>query len=185
MKKSNYLWGNQRISNELEKLGNKVHKKTIAKVIQRARKEGFILPNGSWHRFISSHIQSLFACDFFTVDIWGFKRFYVFFIMEIKSRKIIQFHMTQHPTIAYLRRQLSHFESEYPDSYLIHDNSGEFKWFPYEEYDITDVAISPYSPNMNAFAERFIRSIRQECLDWFIIFHKKQLWSILKEYMEY
>jgi hypothetical protein len=93
--------------------------------------------------------------------------------------------VTQHPTISFLRNQFSHFENEYPKSHLIHDNSGELKWFPYEEYNINHKAITPYSPNMNAFAERFIRSIRQECLDWFIIFGEKQLRNILKEYMNY
>jgi putative transposase len=68
---------------------------------------------------------------------------------------------------------------------LIHDNSGELKYFPYQEYDIKGVATTPYSPKLNAYAERFIRSIRQECLDWFIIFSEKQLRNILKSYMEY
>ena len=73
----------------------------------------------------------------------------------------------------------------YPKSYLIHDNSGELKYFPYDEYDINGVATTPYSPNLNAYAERFIRSVRQECLDWFVIFSERQLRNILKSYMEY
>ncbi|HAK45345.1 MAG TPA: hypothetical protein DCO79_05430 [Spirochaeta sp.] len=79
--------------------------------------------------------QSLFACDFFTGDIFGFKKFY-FFIIELKSRKIVHYH----------------------------DNSGELKYFPYQEYEINGVATTPYSPNLNAYAERFIRSIRQGTL---------------------
>ncbi len=70
----------------------------------------------------------------------------------------------------------------YPKSHLIHDNSGELKWFPYDTYGIKGVAITPYSPNMNAYAERFVRSVRQECLDWFIVFNETQLRKIMKEY---
>ena len=59
------------------------------------------------------------------------------------------------------------------------------KYFPYEEYEINGVVTTPYSPNMNVYAERFIRSVRQECLDWFVIFSEKQLRNILKSYVEY
>jgi len=127
----------------------------------------------------------LFACDFFTVDIFGFKRFYVFFIIELKSRKIVHYNVTQNPNIRFLRSQFSYFEELYLDSYLIHDNSGELKYFPYKEYEINGIATTPYSPNLNAYAERFIRSVRQECLDWFVIFSEGQLRNILKSYMEY
>jgi putative transposase len=129
--------------------------------------------------------RAVSACDFFTVDIFGFKRIYVFFIIELKSRRIIHYNVTQNPNIRFLRSQFSYFEELYPGSYLIHDNSGELKYFPYKEYEIKGIATTPYSPNLNAYAERFIRSVRQECLDWFIIFSEKQLRNILKSYMEY
>jgi transposase InsO family protein len=94
----------------------------------------------------------------------------VFFIMKLETREIIRFDVTAHPDIRFLRNQFSVFEDEHPGAYLIHDNSGELKHFPYREYNIKDAAIAPYSPNMNAYAERFVRSIRQECLNFFIIF---------------
>ena len=185
LKINNYLWGCKRIQNELEKLSIDISRETIRKVIQDYRKSGEIKPNYSWSKFLKSHWQSLFACDFFTVDIFGFKRFYVFFIIELKTRKIVHYNITQNPNIRFLRNQFNYFEELYPDSYLIHDNSGELKYFPYKDYGIKGVAITPYSPNMNAYAERFIRSVRQECLDWFIIFSEKQLRNILKQYFEY
>ena len=169
----------------MKKICIDVSRETIRKVIQDYRKSGDIKPNYSWSRFLKAQWQSLFACGFFTIDIFGFKRFYVFFIIELKSRRIVHYNVTQNPNIRFLRNQFSYFEELYPDSYLIHDNSGELKYFPYHEYEIKDVATTPYSPNLNAYAERFIRSIRQECLDWFIIFSEKQLRNILKSYMEY
>ncbi|WP_168203512.1 integrase core domain-containing protein [Oceanispirochaeta crateris] len=185
MKIDNYLWGCKRIQDELGKRSIDVSRETIRKVIQDYRKSGEIKPNYSWSRFLKAHWQSFYACDFFTVDTFRFKRFYVFFIIELKSRKIVHYNVTQNPNILFLRNQLSYFEELYPDSYLIHDNSGELKCFPYHEYEIEGVATTPYSPNLNAYAERFIRSVHQECLDWFIIFSEKQLRNILKSYMDY
>jgi transposase InsO family protein len=84
-----------------------------------------------------------------------------------------------------LRLQFSEFNYRYPNSHLIHDNSGELKWFPYSRYGINDIPTVPYSPNLNAYAERFVRSLRQECLDHFIIFTWTQLRRIVKEYIGY
>ena len=146
LKIDNYLWGCKRIQDELEKISIDVSRGTIRKVIQDYRKSGEIKPNYSWSRFLRSHWQSLFACDFFTVGIFGFKRFYVFFFIELKTRKITHYNVTQNPNIRFLRSQFSYFEVLYPDSYLIHDNSGELKYFPYQEYDINGIATTPYSP---------------------------------------
>ena len=185
MKKDNMLWGSHRIKDELNKLLIDVSHETICKILNRFRKTGDIKPVLSWKRFLNAHWNSIFACDFFTVDIFGFIRFYVFFIMELKSRKIIQHSITDHPNMQFLKNQLSVFAYEYPGSYLIHDNSGELRWFPYDRYGIKDIAIAPYSPDMNAYAERFVRSVRQECLNYFIIFTYKQLCNIVRSYIEY
>jgi transposase InsO family protein len=110
---------------------------------------------------------------------------YVFFIIELKTRKIVQHSITTNPTIQFLRNQFSVFEYKHLDSILIHDNSGELRWFPYDRYNFKDVRIVPYSPNMNAYAERFVRSIRQECLDHFVIFTQGQLRRLVNGYIEY
>ena len=149
------------------------------------RKDGLIKPTLSWKRFLSTHWNSLFACDFFTATTFGFVTYYVFFVMELKTRKIVQFGITTNPNKLFLRNQLIEFGSKYPKAMLIHDNSPVLKYFPYEEYNIKGVNISPYSPNMNAYAERFVRSIRQECLNYFILFTYGQLHRIVKEYIEY
>ena len=107
LKIDNYLWGCKCIQDELQKVSIDVSRETIRKVIQDYRKSGDIKPNYSWSRFLKSHWQSLFACDFFTVDIFGFKRFYVFFIIELKSRKIVHYNVTQNPNIRLLRSQFS------------------------------------------------------------------------------
>jgi putative transposase len=132
LKIDNYLWGSKRIQDELIKICIDISRETIRKVIQDYRKSGDIKPNYSWSRFLKSHWQSLFACDFFTVKIFGIKRFYVFFIIELKGRKIVHYNVTQNSNIRFLRSQFSYFEKLYPDSYLIHDNSGKhMESFPY------------------------------------------------------
>jgi transposase InsO family protein len=185
LKKENYLWGLRRIRDELKKLSLDVSHETIAKVLRGSRKTGDLKPNLSWKKFLSAHWNSLFACDFFTVTAFGFLTFYVFFIIKLETRRIVRYGSTAHPAIRYLRNQFSGFEDRYPGSYLIHDNSGELKWFPYDQYNFTGVATSPYSPDMNAYAERFVRSIRQECLDHFIIFTQTQLRRVIGSYIDY
>ena len=185
MKKENLLWGLRRIRDELKKLFIDVSHETISKVIWHFRKTGDIQPSLSWKRFLTSHWNSLFSCDFLTIDIFGFRRFFCFFIIELKTRKILQYAITENPNIQFLRNQFSAFEYEYPGSYLIHDNSGELKWFPYNRYNIKGITTVPYSPNMNVYAERFVRSIRQDCLDHFLIFTYGQLRRIIRSYMDY
>jgi transposase InsO family protein len=185
MKKENPSWGLRRIRDELKKLSLKVSHETISKVLRHFRKTGDIQPSFSWKRFLSSHWKTLFACDFFTITVCGMVTYYVFFIMKLETRAIIQFGVTANPDIQFLRNQFSLFEYERPDSLLIHDNSGELKWFPYNRYHFKDIAIVPYSPNMNTYAERFVRSVRQECLDHFIIFTYGQLFRIITAYVDY
>ena len=185
LKKENFLWGARRIRDELKKLSIDVSHETISKILRRFRKKGDLKPSLSWKHFLSSHWSSLFACDFFTATIFGMTTFYVFFIIELKTRKIVQHGITANPNMQFLRNQFSAFEYEHPGSTVIHDNSGELKWFPYVQYNFKDMRIVPYSPDMNAYAERFVRSIRQECLDHFVIFTHGQLSRIVKGYIDY
>jgi putative transposase len=181
----NPLWGARRIKDELNKLSITISHETIRKILNHFRKTGDIQPVPSWKKFLSSLWNSLFSCDFFTATIFSMATWYVFFIMELKTRKIAQYAITTNPTIQFLRNQFSEFEYKYPYSTLIHDNSGELRWFPYEQYNFKDARIVPHSPNMNAHAERFIRSIRNECLDHFVIFTHNQLWRLVKSYVYY
>ena len=185
MKRENPFWGARRIRDELCKLSIEVSHETISKILSHFRKNGDIKPTFSWKRFLSAHWNSLFACDFFTVTAFSMVTFYVFFIIELKSRKIVQYGITANPNRLFLKNQFTEFEYNYPGSTLIHDNSGELKWFPYEQYNFKDVNIVPYSPDMNAYAERFVRSVRQECLDHFVIFTQGQLRRIIKSYIDY
>ena len=121
MKLDNPLWGCRRIRDELLKLNIDLSHESISRILSHFRKTGDIKPLLSWKRFLSAHWNSLFATDFFTVDVFGFKRFYVFFIIQLNTRKIVQYAVTPNPSIRFLRNQISHFEYEFPASHLIHD----------------------------------------------------------------
>ena len=186
IKQKNSFWGYDRIAGELNNLNIAISRDSVRRIIQAGRKEGDLLPTGSWKQFLSRHWDSLFACDFMTVETLFGYRFYVFFLMRLKDRKILQFGITRYPTMEFLKNQFRAFRYNHEEEvYLIHDNSGEFRHFAYEQFDIKGVSITPYSPNLNAYIERFNRSIRQECLDHFIILNYKHLRNLVKGYVNY
>ena len=77
------------------------------------------------------------------------------------------------------------WEKEKEKVHLIHDRDPMFMGIDYKCYGITGIATSAHAPNMNAIAERFVRSVRNEALDWFIIFNRQQLEKILNSYIPY
>ncbi len=187
MKNKNMNWGARRIEGELRKLGINIDHSTINRVIQTFRKNGLIKSTGSWNKFLKAHWETLFATDFFTVDTLFGKRMYVLFIIQLKSRRLVQWRMTEHPTREFVRQQLIEFEEflNNEHAYLIHDNGSQFLGLDYSDYGITDKSTTVRSPNMNAYAERFVRSIRQEAIDHFILVFEKQVKKIVDEYVIY
>ncbi|WP_460052368.1 integrase core domain-containing protein [Spirochaeta dissipatitropha] len=105
----------------------------------------------------------------------------------MKTRSIKQFGITTTPNMAFVQNQLKGFMYDRcgETTWLVHDNSGELKWTDYEKLGISDVAITPHSPNMNAFAERFIGSIRREILNKMLIFSRRQLHTVISEYVSW
>jgi putative transposase len=185
MKNSNLVWGIKRIQGELLKLGISLDKTTISHILKSFRRHGKIKKSLTWPRFIKAHIDSLFATDFFTVDTIFNKRFYIFFIIQLKTRKIVNFSLTTNPTRLFVRQRIIHFsEDKTHKSYLIHDRSPEFNQ-NYHLYNIKGVTTSVEAPNMNAYAERFISSVRREALDNFIVLNEDQLRNILLQYIHY
>jgi transposase InsO family protein len=186
MKNKNLTWGASRISGELKKIGISVHRSTVARILRKLRKEGKINRTGSWARFLKVNVSSLFATDFFTVDTISGKRLYFLFILELKTRSIVRLAATEFPTREFLKQQMILFSEEVPgEKHLIHDRGGPFCSLDYAMFGIKDVRTSVKAPNMNAYAERFVRSVRRECLDSFLIVNEKQASSLVFEYVDY
>ncbi|MBI9103931.1 MAG: transposase [Spirochaetales bacterium] len=186
MKQENSLWGCHRIADELKKLGIELNPTTVNRIIQTFRKQGKIQPNGSWKKFLKSNWDSLFGMDFMTIDTLFGKRFYLLIILELKSRKIIRFDLTENPCREFVKQRIELFSEEYTDEKtLIYDNAAQFTSIDYSWYGIKGVNISPFAPNMNAFVERLNGSIRREALDYFLLFSEKQIRKVIKSYVDY
>ena len=189
MKNENNGWGSGHIQGELRKLGVILDESTIKRIIKFFRKKGKVQNGLTWRRFLTSQAKSIFAMDFFTVDTIFNLRFYVFFIIRHESREIVQFAITRFPSREFVRQQMILFEENVVQNvkdlaYMIHDGAGDF-YINLMDYGIQGVKTSPFAPNMNAIAERFIGSVRREGLDWFILFNENQVFNIVREFVRY
>ena len=187
IKNDNQLWRCHRIADELKKIGIELHPTTDNKIIQTFRKQGKIQPNGSWKIFLKSHWDSLFGMDFMTVDTLFGKRFYLLIILELKSRRIILFDLTENPCQEFVKQRIALFSEDFSDKMvtIIHDNAAQFTSVDYSWFGIKGVNICSYAPNMNAYVERLNGSIRREALDHFLLFSEKQVRKIIREYVHY
>jgi putative transposase len=187
MAKKNRLWGAERIRGELLKLGIHVCKRTIQKYIRNVRTS----PPGEqkWATFLHNHAANIWACDFLQVTDLFFRSLFVSFIIELKSRRVIHVGVTRSPTDPWVAQQLREATPyRQAPKYLIRDNDSKFG--PCFACVATTSGIrilkTPYhAKRPNAICERFLRSVRQECLDHLLILHEKQLQRVLNEYVAY
>jgi putative transposase len=104
MARENWTWGAERIRGELLKLGIRVAKSTILKYIRLVREPA--APDQTWLTFLHNHASEIWACDFLqTYDLF-FRALFVFVIIELKSRRVVHFAVTRHPTDAWVTQQL-------------------------------------------------------------------------------
>jgi putative transposase len=188
MKNNNLFWGAKRIRDELLcKLRIDIHKSTIQNILKNFRRKGKIKKTYTWKKFLEAHAHSLFATDFFTVDTLFNQKFYVIFIISHKTREIVLSALTQHPTKEFVKQQIAELERNTTIGnlvYLIRDRGPQF-FINYTNYNIIDLCTSVESPNMNAIAERFVKSVRNDALDHFLLFNQKQISKIIFDYIEY
>jgi putative transposase len=187
MAANNRLWGAERIRGELLKLDIRVSKRTIQKYMRRVHTTR---PRGqNWRTFLHNHAAEMWACDFLQIPDLFFRSLFVFFIIELKSRKIIHVNVTRSPTDPWVAQQLRE-ATPYGEKprYLIRDNDRKFGQ-GFARVAITSgikVLRTPYrTPRANAVCERFLGSVRRECLEHFLIFHEKQLYRLLQAYVVY
>jgi transposase InsO family protein len=187
MAAKNRLWGAERIRGELLKLDIRVSKRTIQKYMGPIRRKR---PNGqSWKTFLRNHAAGVWACDFLQVTDLFFRPLFAFFIIELQSRQVIHVNVTRSPTDPWVAQQLRE-ATPYGQTpkYLIRDNDRKFgpNFARVATTSGIKVLRTPYrTPRANAVCERFLGSVRRECLDHFLIFHEKQLSRLLKAYAVY
>jgi len=182
---SNATWGAKRIRGELLKLGVRVSKRTIQKYMRQVRPPG--KHGQSWETFIRNHTDDIWACDFLQLyDAW-FRPIFAFFVVTHGSREVVHFNVTRSPNDEWVAQQLREATpwGEGP-RFLIRDNDG--KYGPRfaaaaKGAGINVVSIPPKSPNLNPICERFLGSVRRECLDHVLILGEEHLHSLLSEYV--
>jgi putative transposase len=187
MASNNRLWGAERIRGELLKLGLHVCKRTIQKYmrsVRTARSGG-----QKWSTFLHTHAEQIWACDFLPVTDLFFRSLFAFFMIELCSRRVIHVGVTRNPTDAWTAQQLREATAygEGP-KYLIRDNDGKFGvgFARVAKTSHIEILKTPYyAPQANAICERFLGSVRRECLDHMLILHEKQLHRVLNAYVHY
>ncbi len=185
--RDNRLWGAERIQVELRQLGIKLAKRTIQKYMRAVRSSR---PHGqTWSTFLRNHASQIWACDFLPIVDFTFRQLYAFFIIELGSRRVVHFGITRHPTDAWVAQQLREatpFDTH--PTYLIRDNDSKFaeQFARVAAARAIEVLKIPYrAPKANAYCERFLGSVRRECLDLFLIFGVRHLQRVLKAYVYY
>jgi transposase InsO family protein len=187
MATENSLWGAERIRGELQQLGLRVAKRTVQRYLREARPPR---PAGqSWATFLHNHAEDIWACDFLPVTDALFRPVYAFFVIALGSRRVVHVGVTRHPTDAWVAQQLREATpfGQHP-RYLIRDNDGKYG----THFDrvaaasgIRTLRTPVRAPRANATCERFLGSVRRECLDHVLVLGERHLRQLLREYVAY
>jgi transposase InsO family protein len=193
--KDNPGWGYDRIVGALANLGHQLCDQTVGNILRR---HGLgIAPERkrqtTWAEFIRRHKQVLWATDFFAVEVWsaaGLVTTYVLFFIHLQTRKVVLGGLTLSPNEAWVKqiaRNVTGVTGQLSNArYLIHDRDSKYSaGFDciLEGAGIEPLKLPPRSPNLNAYAERWIRSVKSECLDHLILFGHRSLAYVLQEYL--
>jgi len=190
--KENPSWGYGKIEGELLKLGFDVSQTTIQNKLRKHN----ILPASvqggsvSWRHLMTHYKDQILATDFFTVETIRLQTLYVLFFIELGSRRVHISGVTPNPNQLWTSQQARNlgWEIEGSDAsfrFLIHDNDKKFSSMFDTVFLSEDCNVihTPYrTPNANTFAERWIRTVRVECLDHILIFNAAHLRRVLLEY---
>jgi len=196
--RENRSWGYDRIVGALANLGVTVSDQTVGNVLKRHG----IAPaperktTTTWTEFIRTHMDVLVATDFFTTEVWtlgGLVTYYVLFFIPLSSRQVHVAGVTPHPNQAWMMQIARNVTMEEwgflsRGQYLIHDRDGKYCPAFQQLIDaagVTRVPLPPRSPNLNAFTERWVRSVKEECLARMILFGEASLCHALTQYVEH
>jgi len=189
--RENSRWGHRRICGELTKLGFSVSPTSIRRLLAQAGLEPAPRGRGpNWPEFLRSEASSIIACDFFTVETVLLRRFYVFFIAHA-TRRIWFAGCTLNPSGEWVTQQARNLGLDFAAEgvrFLIRDRDSKYSG-PFDEVfrseGIRTVKTPVRAPKANAIAERFVRTVRSECLDWLLILSRRHLERVLRIYVDH
>lgn len=189
----NPRWGYGKIQGELLKLGSKVSQTTIRNILERHNIQPALVRSGSigWRSLINHYKDQILACDFFTVETIQLQTLYVFFFIELGSRQVYFAGITANPNETWVTQQARQLVWKLNDRensfyFLIRDNDRKFsKTFDsvFESEGFRIIHTPFHAPNANAYSERWVRSVREECLDQILILNTAHLHRVLHEYI--
>jgi putative transposase len=186
MATENPAWGYTRIQGALKNLGHEVARSTVAKVL----KANGIPPApdrpSSWRTFLLAHRGEIAGADFFTSEVWtprGLITYYTLFVIDLRSRRVHVAGSTPNPDAAFMAqaaRRLTDTVDGFLAGHLVLICDRDNKWTDgfrriIQGAGIRIVLTPVQAPNANAHAERFVRLIREECLDRLILFGERRL----------
>jgi putative transposase len=182
------------IQGELAKLGRRVSATAIRTLLSRhglgpAPRRGGV----SWPVFLRQHATSILACDFFPVETVWLKTLYVLFFIELGNRRVHLGGCTVTPDAAWVTQQARHLAVTLPDAdarfrFLVRDRDSKFtrdfdEIFRSEAVKVLRTPVR--APRANAYAERWVRTVRTECLDWLLILNRRHLERVLQVYVRH
>jgi putative transposase len=195
MARENAGWGYDRIVGAVANLGHRLSDQTVKNILRRhgiapAPKRSQVT---SWKDFLAAHMNVLAGCDFFTVEVltWrGLVTYYVLFFLHLESRRVKVAGITRHPDQEWMDQIARSATREtwgylYPCRYVLHDRDTKFCTSfrsVLATGGVKTIPLPAKSPNLNAFAERWVRSVKQECLSKVILFGEASLSRVLSEY---
>src|SRR5436190_12206623 len=195
MARENSGWGYDRIVGALSNLGHHVSDQTVGNILRRhgiapAPKRSQIT---TWKDFLAAHMNVVAGCDFFTVEVltWrGLVTYYVLFFLHLESRRVSVAGITRHPDQEWMEQTGRSATQEtwgylHPCRYVLHDRDTKFCSSFRDALasgGVKTMALPARSPNLNAFAERWVRSVKLECLSKVILLGERPLSRVLTEY---
>lgn len=198
MARDNRSWGYKRIIGALENLGHQISRQTVANILKRhglspAPERGKAM---LWKDFIRSHLEVLAAVDFFTAEVWtagGLITYYVLVFLRIGPRQVCIAGLTPSPDANWMKQMARNMAMAGEGMlngcrYLLHDRDAKF-CPAFDEIlrsaGIQPILLPPRSPNLNAYVERWNRSVKEECLSKMILFGEASLRQVLSNYVEH
>src|SRR6266487_6508273 len=196
--RENSGWGYDRIVGALANLGHPVSDQTVGNILRRygiqlAPKRS---QNTTWKDFIARHMAVMAGVDFFTVEVltWrGLITYYVLFFLHLETRRVSLAGITRHPTEEWMTQMGRNATDEAcgclrQHRYVLHDRDSKFCTEFRETLaagGVKCLRLPPRSPNLNAFAERWVRSVKEECLSKLVLFGEASLKRALTQFQEH
>jgi len=191
--KDNPRWGYRHIQGEVLKLGVRLAVSTIARIMKDSGLGPAPRRTTTWWEFIRARASHIVATDFFSVDTVLLHRLYVLFFIEIGRRRIWITGVTSHPNAAWVTQQARNVAGDVADEgidvkFLVRDRDTKYVANFDEVFRSEGAQIlkTPFrTPNANAYAERFVRTVRSECLDHLLVVNQRHLERILRSYVRH